>query len=251
MWLDIKDPTWPSVDYYDDFIKVDTRIKHECISVHNVNNRINEITNPTYWESIHTDAYQKDQFVFINVPKCGFMHHEDFFVQRLGWRKVDYKDIKDSNEIILFGLMMHPLQRYLKGLTEFIYRNNIADCLDLDNFLNQALIPDMHSAPYSMICKPVFNQIHWIPFTTMTDIDTKESMNALFKHYGSQLTIPTQHEATHISPPDKLAIFNKLKQVWETQPLSIYGVYLLHASDIGFYHNLLDTFNPSWSHLAQ
>jgi hypothetical protein len=252
-WQDIRDSSWPDIEYWDDFLRLDDRIKLECNEQHAFQDWIDHLHGDDFSDlNVHQKFYQKDQFVFVNVGKCGSMHHEDFFVHRLGWTQRTLRELKVPlyENYVFFGLMMHPLRRYLKGVTEYIFAQNISHCVDFDYFMEYTICPDLHSMPYSMIVRPELDRIHWIPLSGMPPQEVKQCMNRLFKYYGSDLCIPTEHPPLHESGPEQLNIFHQVKAAWEKQGTAMYYVYKMHKGDIKFYHDLIERFQPDWSHLA-
>lgn len=250
IWKKIKDPSWPDIDYWDDFLKIDERIQKECLEVFKIDQELNRFYDPEHWNThAHIDFYQCDKFVFTNVAKCGYVHHRDFFLTRLKWEKKDYSEIKDQKDLIYFGLIMNPMRRYLKGLTEFIWQQKIKNTVDIEKFMEYAIVPDIHSLPYSIFVRPDMHKIHWIPFSSMSATEVKQSMNALFQKYNVDLTIPIDHPIMHESSEEKLKIFYSLKDTWEKQYDTMYFVYLLHGPDMKFYNNLIQKFKPDWSHI--
>lgn len=251
IWEDIKDPSWPDIEYWDDFLKVDQHIQKECLDVYKIDQELNKFYDPSLWDThVHPDLFQHDKFVFINIAKCGSRHHEDFFLKRLQWKKRDYHEIKDREDLVYFGLIMNPIRRYLKGLTEFIWQQNMRTTINMEKFMKETIVPDIHSLPYSIFIRPdLYKKIHWIPFSDMLPSEVKQAMNNLFKKYGTDLTIPTEHPSIHESTDEKIKIFNDVKNAWEKEHDIMYLVYLLYGPDMKFYNDLIQKFKPDWSHI--
>jgi len=249
LWQDIKDPHWPDIELWDDFALLSGDIKSQAAH-RGLYQRMAEINDADYWRprSMQIDCYQKDRFVFVNVGKCGYQHHRDFFLHRLGWHHLPSEQLYHQKDIVMFGLMMHPLRRYLKGLTEFLWDQRISEQINIDRFMEYAFIPDNHSMPVSMQCGPYFKQIHWIPFADRSATQVKTLMNTLFQKYGSSLTVPLEHPALHESHYEKHMLFDSIKKSWETKHKSCYIIYQLHSTDLEFYQELVDSFRDDWSH---
>lgn len=263
-WNDVKDPSWPDVKTWEDFIKLEESIQQECFILHGLEQRLTEIENPEHWR-IHSlcEMFQKDQFLFINVPKCGSSHYWNFFLDRLGWTRYFPDSINDLQDYVKFGLMMHPLDRYLKGLTQFIWILNLKDKINLDNFVTGCFIPDLHSIPYHLLFNDLIESIHWIPFSLFTDEQTKSCMNALFATYNSNIKIPVSHPTKNVSPPEKKILHEKISTHWRNRTelsrstiersrdfrQNLYIVYRYYAQDLKFYRELITNFKPDWSHI--
>lgn len=253
MWQDIKDPSWPDVEYWDDFIKLKDEIKSECRELHGIMNRVSEIGNPEYWRSyVNLHVLQKDRFVFVCIPKCGSVHHVDFFVNRLGWQKKIFRDIQHETDLVYFGLLMHPIRRYLKGVTEFIWHQGLADTIDMDEFMKFACLCDQNCLPYNIMSSLPIEQVNWIPFSSMSPTQVKQCMNNLLELHGSDIRLPLHHPMLHQSNEDKSKLFDRVKHSWGgQQQISIYTVYMLYASEIDFYQKLIENFRYDWSHVVR
>lgn len=259
-WKQVKDPQWPDVNTWDDFLQINDQIKSECMLVHGLEQRLSEIEDTNYWAiRSYGEWFRKDRFIFVNVPKCGSTHYFMFFLGHLGWEHFFPTSLDELDGYVTFGLMMHPLEKYLKGITEFIWAHELAGRIDLEKFVTNALMPDLHSIPYFHQFGELMDDIHWIPFQTMKDHQVKSCMNSLFAHYNSTMTIPVDFPRVHESPNEKLAIFNEIKHHWqnrkEPQPSrdkfnnNLYGVYHAFAQDLKFYRKLIENFKSDWSHL--
>ena len=263
-WKNVKDSSWPNVETWDDFININDSIKKECYNVHGLQDRLDVIENVEYWQARAIAQFQKDQFLFINVPKCGSAHYYDFFRNRLDWQPMPVNNMDDIKRHVNFGLMMHPLDRYLKGLTQFIWEHDLTDHINLERFVTDCVIPDWHSMPYSLMFGTHMNNIHWIPYSSMTAQQTKSCMNALFKLYESEISIPLDHPVLHESPPKKQQLFKQILKIWQSRqeptfhkPLcknndnnsNLYLIYQLYAKDLQFYRQLITNFKPDWSHI--
>jgi len=263
-WQDVKDPSWPNVSTYDDFINLDSSLIDECIQQHGLKQRLDEIEDSNYWRIRNLgDMFIKDNFVFFNVPKCGSRHYHDFFLNRLNWERYYPESIDDLKGLVKFGLMMHPLDRYLKGLTEFLWQFRLSETIDIERFVMSAYMPDIHSISYYQMFGNLVDDIHWIPFKLMEDREVKTCMNNLFSRHDSLLQVPVDHPPIHVSGPEKKELNKKITQCWlaRQEPKKIIGtsyptlsenlylVYYAYAQDLKFYRSLADVFKHDWSHI--
>ena len=153
---------------------------------------------------------------------------------------------------------MHPIDRWLKGITEFLWQQKIVDNVNLEAYVKLCLFPDIHSYPLNLYFDDLFEKIHWIPFQLFNDNDVKHSMNQLFKLYNSSIKVPVYHEKIHQSTPKKLELFEKIKHHWlnrtiqdiETfQGTNLYTVYRFLSNDLKLYRTTVDNFNINWDHI--
>jgi hypothetical protein len=258
-YQDVKDASWPEIQNYNDFAKLNHDIKSECFAVHKLEQRLEEIEDKHYWAVYdHFEYFRKDQFIFVNIPKCGSRHFDDFFVSTLGWKKYYPHAVSDLDNFVIFGVLMHPIDRWLKGVTEFLWQHQIADSVDLEAFAKACLFPDIHSYPLSLYFDDLYEKIHWIPFQLFSDTEVKRSMNELFKLYNSPMVIPTTHNIIHQSTPEKLELYKKIKHHWlnrnpqdlETfQATNLYTLYRFLSNDLKLYRKTVDNFDINWNHL--
>jgi len=209
-WKDVKDSSWPELYTSEDFAKIDQHFIDECFDQHNLAQRLKEIEDPQYW-SIYSlgEFFIKDEFVFINIPKCGSRHYYNFFIKQLNWKRYYPKSFDELKGLVKFGLMMHPLDRYLKGLTEFVWQLNLKDTIDLKKLSETSFIPDIHSTPYHLMLGDLIEDIHWVPFKLFKDQEVKSYMNNMFARYESSIRVPIDYPPIHVSSPEKKDIHKK------------------------------------------
>lgn len=254
-WRDVADPSWPKVVFWSDFVQVNDKLKEEVYLQHDFSKRLLELDNRDLWrcKNLATfELYKKDHFVFINVPKCGSRHYRQFFLDRLEWDFFVPESIKDLEQYTLFGLMMDPHRRYLKGVTEWLWTLHVRHGIDLDWKKIDLLIPDGHSLPLSMILDTLMMRIAWIPFEILSDQEVKQSMNNLFQKKGSTLSIPISHPPVHVSSSAKKTLYDQLELYFynhDIQQTPITMIHQLLISDFQFYRELTKNFTPDWQHL--
>lgn len=250
-WNDVADPSWPTVEFWHQFVKVDDKIKQECYQQHRLAERLQELDNTEFWQcKVTYPMYQKDNFVFVNIPKCGSTHYQEFFLDRLGWKIFVPDRYQDLENLTIFGLMMDPHLRYLKGITEFLWMNAGKS---LRATYTALLFPDTHSLPVSLVLGPLMDRIAWIPMDNLSDQEVKQCMNNLFKKKKSNLTVPTTHISRHISSPEKRALFEEFKNHFYTYDSKKNMAALIHhilIPDTIFYRDLLSKFTSDWQHLG-
>lgn len=252
-WQSIKSPAWPNVEFWSEFVRIDPDIQKECRDQYALQQQLDKIENFEYWHcnSLYP-LYRKEDWVFVNVSKCGFIHYQDFFLDRLGWQVFVPNSYRDLDEVNMFGLMMDPHRRYLKGVTEWLWKTNLFPHMNIDRIFSDIVFPDIHSAPVSQCLGSIINRVNWIPFELMTDHEVKTCMNKLFEKKSSSITVPLSHPAMHNSPKDKQQLYQALKTVFFNQTFHKNNIADIHRAlvpDTIFYRNLVDKFSPDWQHL--
>lgn len=269
----VKDPSWPDIDTYNDFIKLPSIIQKECYTLHELGTRKQEIENLDHWAVKTMHGYMHDNLIYMPLAKCASTYYVNFF-KSIGWQRMPATDFFQAIGKVQFGLVMHPFTRWVKGTTEFItsfyaenrhpYSVNSPDVfvkskLDwnrfvadyergyLDNIINNGVILDVHTMPYHLQMGTCLEQVNWIPIDIFeNDNDIKLCMMNLFKQLGHSISIPMNDQRAWGSSPEKQKIADIVKKHLATSIDRHYNLYQTFASDLKFYHNLLDTFDPFW-----
>ena len=248
-YKNVKADDWPLIETYCDFINLPTTIKNECYNLHNAQSRITQLEDPEYWRNLVRYGYQYNNLVFVPVAKCASTYYSTL-LENLGWQKILLSTV-DFDSIFAFGVIMHPLIRYLKGITEWIWQlellpTYIGDIENQDFFkkLTDALIaPDIHCLPYTAIYGNRLEKINWIPMDNLSDNDIKQHMIQMCKSNGHDIFFPLNDTRIHKSPLEKLNLYNAVKQSFIKKPDKIYTIYSLLANDLKFYHQLINKFS--------
>jgi len=261
IWQDIKDPAWDNIQTYDDFVTLPDNIKSECKRIHNFTDYINQALD----EKHIGEEYVYKNLAFVPILKCGHSYFRNLFVDRMQWQSQAIDTKKDS-DTIKFGVIMHPLERWLKGTTEWIWRT-WRDTPFLENWeycddecslvqskilmmIKNCIIGDKHTIPYHMQFGSYLSRIAWIPLAQYTDKEVKEIMMSLFQQHRQDIILPINDERQHTSNMRKLSLYNKVKELYLSDKEHRRFIYNLLKEDLKFYHGLCDNFRPDWSHLV-
>jgi hypothetical protein len=275
----VKDSAWPDINTYNDFKKLPKSIQQECYQLHNFQHRKNQIENPEHWAQVTGHFLQSNNLAYAPVPKCAMTYYRHLFCS-MGWQATK-NDKLGAQPTVIFGLIMHPFTRWVKGITEFLVHlytesnhpgfetnsNNVfvEDVADWDRFMqdyeqgyikkiiNHVCVLDTHTMPYSTQFGRLLDEINWIPMDVIQD-DTavKLCINALFEKHDCSARVPLHdNQRAWASSPEKKKIENIVRQHLKTSHLEtsqnrFHNLYKLYAADLKFYHNLVDTFDPTW-----
>lgn len=256
---DIKDPTWPQlIENYSDFVNLPERIKNECFQQHGLDSRLNQIEDTDYWLASHRSTvvvYKYQTLVFLPVPKCGYVYYHDLFT-RLGWEKTTLDKI-DFDQHVVFTAIMDPMDRYLKGLTEWMWKkikfndyNNLEQQELFFGLASDLLITDVHTMPYTVEYQGIIDKIHWIPSDRLSDNQVKQAMMNLFKKHNYDIQLPLDEPRLHESGTEKLKLYQAIKNIHSSKEQKHFNISLLYiflAADLKFYRQLVDSFDPTWS----
>lgn len=270
----VRDNTWPDIKSYADYLQLPTTIKNECVAVHHFENQKNQICNLDYWVQLTGSVCVFEDLAFVPVQKCAYFYNTTIF-SNLGWQKVPLQDV-DIQNTKFFGTVVHPLQRRLKGLTQWLvecYRTEDVHALEsnpwviaptnvdwlqlktdlssgyLKKIIQTVGIGDTHSMPYSTMFGNLMSSVNWIPMDQYTDNEVKIIMMEFFKLHGHDIQLPLNDSRLHVSGPEQNEIFDLVKTEFYSDPTNLYSFYKIYSNDLKFYYNLLDNFTPDWQHL--
>jgi hypothetical protein len=265
----VKATEWPTIDSAADFFNLPAWIQEECYTIYGFQERLNQIVDINHWVNITSDGFVYKDLVFLPIPKCACVYYTTIFTQ-LGWQKVRLQDI-DTKSMKLFGVVIHPFTRFLKGITEWLirsYSNNLVMSLenpwhivnlqtnwdklfsDLDspplkNLIKSVNVGDTHSMPYSTMFGDLVNIVHWIPIDAMTDDDVKINMMEFFKLNGHNINLPLNDTRIHQSSPRQHELFDKIKHNITENSTQNFHFYKLFSPDLNLYYNLLKQYSKN------
>jgi hypothetical protein len=257
---DIKDESWPTVKNYPDFLKLPAHIQQECVDLHGLNYQLEQMESPCYWRDMLLTVYCHENLAFLPVPKCAFTYYNNLFENTLGWKKINILDLEPGT--VCVGIFEEPITRYLKGITEWVFRK-ILPVMDYDInkippvLLKSVIVGDLHSISYTTTLGPWLDKINCIPMYQKSDEQIKTHLMSLFATQNHNIKLPINDQKLNQSSQLKLDLYKLVTQVFEDSLISNddeYGcrgeyTYLLLSPDLKFYHNLLTTFDPSWQQI--
>ena len=270
----VKDPSWPDITDYFGYASLPQHIKDECVQLHGFQKRKDIICDAEYWQNITTDVCVYKNLAYVPIPKCAYAYYTTLFTN-MGWERKNISTV-DMESTKFFGLVMDPLTRWIKGITQWlVFSYTSEDILQsptnpwvdvygttdwgqlkfdlknkyLKNIIGSINVGDTHSLSYSTMLGPLLNQTNWIPMGKLSDNELKISMMDFFKMHGHNITLPLDDQRLHQSTDDQLEIFNLIKNEVHKDQEQRCNFYKLYGNDLKFFYNLLDTFSPDWQHL--
>jgi hypothetical protein len=270
----VKDPLWPNIRNYCEYQQLPTHIKHECDVLHNFQSHKDNLCNSDYWISQTLDVCVYKNLAYVPVPKCALSYHTTLFTN-LNWKKIKLCDV-DIENTKFFGLIMHPLERRLKGITQWLtesyYENDIrksesniwlneenkTDWAQLQsdmstkyfkNLLSTVGFGDWHSFPYSVMFGSLLDKVNWIPMDTLTKTEIPLSLMSFFNLHGYDIQLPLDSQPIHVSSKNQMQVYHIVKEIFNNNHQYIYQFYKIYGNDLKFYYNLVDKFTPDWQHI--
>ena len=154
------------------------------------------------------EIWRSGNLVYLETLKCASTYYFDIF-ENNGWVKHTADKIDWDNDHV-FSFIMEPLERRLKGLTEYItFFPKYMPLLDLDQqFWSNLLYLNEHSMPYTLSFHRHAYQIDWIP------IDREYSSDRLLEKLVEKYNITLSglySDKKNVSSAKKLAVYEKIK----------------------------------------
>jgi hypothetical protein len=250
-YQNVRDPSWPDIDHYGQFSMLPQKIRDECLYMHSGKQRFDSITSTDYWNNLRLSSHQGWRYkniVFLPIKKCGYVYYTNLFGDRLKWESCKLTQ-NDFDRYSVVSCLIHPLTRYLKGVTEWIWNNRHQWSVDLLMELmmknSQLVFTDMHSAPLSLTYPGVINQMTLIPADIWPDDQTRSVLMEVFQLLGHpEIVLPLKDQRLHQSREEKIKIFDKLKQFFLAKPNSeLLLHYQIFAQDLCIYKQTVDKFS--------
>lgn len=202
-------------------------------------------------------VFSCDYVTYVATLKCGSSFFTATIEKNLRWPKIDFKDIRWDNSHV-FSLMLNPLTRRYKAITEWLYQKNLVNLFDKDPYfqkfvLNKPIL-DIHSYGYVYTYYEEYCQkIDWIPIDSVNSRDdVKKLVGLLFEKNKIDISdFWASNDVANISPIHKKMFESKVKELFEENPSQEVLDYL--APDMELYSQVIAKFNPtghSWDNIS-
>jgi hypothetical protein len=180
--------------------------------------------------------------------KCANSYYVDLLHVQNGWNPVKLSDL-DLNNVHLFGLLLHPLTRRIKGILENLGHSYNYDYekillllqqLEFAKFVSTISTLDAHTMPYSFIFGPLLENIHWIPMEPYTDIELQQQIKHFAIGHKIDIKLPDVVNRINQSSPLKQQCFTELQKIY-LQTLPPAELYQMFGQDLSLYHRLIES----------
>lgn len=245
IYNDVRGADWPDIDgsLYD-YYYLPSHIKKELEEDFRI---FENIESNDYWSDFITPAmtptdYKKNKFCYIPITKCASTHYITLFSE-LDWKPQDFAYTIDTKNTYFFAFVMHPLKRYLKGLTHTVWMYNFQHHERYDELINDILIPDGHTIPYTQyISSDVLNNLFCIPMDFLDDDQGRVYLMEYLKNCGYEINLPTMPRR-NVSPPEKLEVYNDLVNRLQYNKNVLHKIYRLgYAEDLRLYRKSVENY---------
>jgi hypothetical protein len=160
-----------------------------------------------------------------------------------GWRNIDFSEINWDVDYV-FGLIMDPVTRYIKGLVEDSQDPDIHQIVKsvLSHKQEHNCILTTHCLPLSLVHGDYIHCINWIPLDCGLDVRTILQKNC--KQHGVDLIWDDHSGNEHRGSPEKIDLYQDLKSKFDTGNGNFYSVF---AKDIDLYSRTKSLYNDLYA----
>lgn len=193
--------------------------------------------------------------VYVRNLKCGSTFFwknlkETFKWKEIAWENIDWKTQR------VFGHIMDPWKRRIKGMAEYLHMTDMADEFHsnpkFQQFLLSIIALDIHSSSYHDQFGNLAWHIDWIPIQGHDHLNVIHITDLLLEHYGIFTLDRWNFQWKHPSDNNKLQTEQKLKELFDQQTLSEPIRWYLH-NDVQLWNTVVEKHNRqanSWPEIS-
>jgi hypothetical protein len=192
--------------------------------------------------------------VYVRNLKCASTFFGSSFEKYWRWEPILWGDINWKYQHV-FGHMLDPLERRIKGIAEYINLHSLHELFHSDinfqDFVKNTVAFDEHSNSYYDTFGNLVYHIDWIPISGYTHEQVIEFTERLMRHYGIRTLKNWDWGNVHLTHPEKKVTTQKLKQLcdWQSQPPQAIQWYF--ERDIKLYQHIHKKFDPMATHWSE
>lgn len=185
-------------------------------------------------------GYKKNKLVFIPILKTASIFYSSLF-EKNNFQQVSGNDIDWTSDDV-YGFLMNPVQRYLKGLTEdanmvHVYGTNLKKIIfEILNYKQLHLcLLTVHSLPLSLQLGEYIYKIKWLPIDNQF-FDPNTFIDNLCKINNIEINWSNHNSKIHTSDRQSIELFEQLKQAWSDGNSHFWQVY---GEDLDLYASVI------------
>lgn len=184
--------------------------------------------------------------VYIRNLKCGSTFFWRNFLDTFKWWEIRWSDINWEKQRV-FGHLMDPLQRRIKGMAEHLHMAGLDDLFRTNKKFRQFIVDipvlDSHSASYFDWFGTAAWHIDWIPVGA-DNKDTVDHTETLLAHYRMYTLDRWNYAWSHPSEPNKKQTEQLLTSESNLKPLPEHVLWHFH-NDLDLWNKVTQKFNPN------
>lgn len=185
----------------------------------------------------HINACRWKNLVYARTLKCGSEFFYKNFTITAGWTPIQWQDIEWNNDIV-FSYIMDPIIRRNKGVSEYLLSIGAEDLILNNAIFGQAISQtpcfDEHSACLRDLYGNHLNDIQWILMDNNNHALSVDITDQLLEQH-SHLPIKWQYHYTHTTANYLDKVYNKVVDLWNTDPVIQQIALFYFKEDIELY----------------
>jgi hypothetical protein len=195
---------------------------------------------------INKEKYVNDMFlrcpgrhlIYVRTLKCASTYYTNLFKSQ-GWQLCKFVDI-DWEQDHLFGLLMDPYRRHIKGLVEDMIILGVEKTLIQNinqNFWRVAPTLGIHSMGIAQMYKGFCHKINWIPMD-VNRIDAKKILEDLFEKFNIEMQWTNTRD--NESDDYQKELFNQIYKLFCGPGQSWYDI--TQGEDVALYNSAISNY---------
>jgi len=192
--------------------------------------------------------------VYVRNLKCASTFFGSSFKNCWRWEAIRWDDIDWTYQHV-FGHILDPLERRLKGIAEYVNMHNLNEMfhnnIDFQNFVKNVVSFDEHSSSYYDTFGNLMYHIDWIPISGYTHEQVIGFTERLMRHYGIRTLKNWDWNNVHLTHPEKKATEQKLKQLCNVQSHIPRSITWYYERDIKMHQQIQKKFDPAATHWSE
>lgn len=192
--------------------------------------------------------------VYVRNLKCASTFFWHNFLSTFGWQEIEWAHIDWQTQRV-FGHVLDPLQRRIKGMAEYIHMSGLTEEFKKNQKFRQFIINipvlDQHSASYFDWFGTAAWHIDWIPIDP-DHSKTVKYTDTLLEHYRIYTLDRWDYAWSHPGEPDKKHIEQLLIAEEKNQTCPEHLGWHFH-NDLELWNRVTQKFNPdgkSWPNMS-
>jgi hypothetical protein len=164
------------------------------------------------------------RLVYTAMLKCASCYFRDAFPQN-GWTQIQFDTI-DWDQQIVFGFMMEPRRRHVKGLVEDLGHDGWLSGIKVSDFdkcfSKRYPCIGVHTLGYHQVYGAYTQRIKWLPLDTARL--EQSSLENFLRTHGVSWSWSVVDANVHRSVPEQLDLFERLWQEFPGERQSWYEI---------------------------
>jgi hypothetical protein len=181
--------------------------------------------------------------VYAKTLKCASTYYSNNFKEN-GWQACDFDHVDWENDYV-FGFLIDPYQRHVKGMIQDMLRLGIEKILMQSagqTFWYAAPTMGVHSMAITEVYKGVYHRINWIPLD-LKEIEVNRVLEDLFARFDTR--VHWKNVFGNQSDDYKKDLFEQIYKSFLGPGQHWYDI--VHGEDVELYNNTISLYKETES----